>query len=62
MCPSGVTCLSSGCCFIAEHIIKLLNGEEDDVKVWAEERASNRRVNLCPDAVYRIYVQEVSYH
>lgn len=43
---------------VAEHIIKLINGDEDNVKVRAAERACGRSTQLCPDAVYRIYAQE----
>ncbi|CAC5395360.1 unnamed protein product [Mytilus coruscus] len=43
---------------VAEHTIKLLNGDEDGAKVRAAERASGRNAELCPDAVYRIYVKE----
>ncbi|CAG2223575.1 unnamed protein product [Mytilus edulis] len=44
---------------VAEHIIKLINGDEDNVKVRAAERACGRSTELCPDAVYRIYAQEL---
>ncbi|CAG2222941.1 unnamed protein product [Mytilus edulis] len=43
---------------VAEHTIKLLNGDEDGAKVRAAERARGRNAELCPDAVYRIYVKE----
>jgi len=36
-----------------------LNGDEDGPKVRAQERANNRFIECCPDAVYLTYVKEV---
>ncbi|CAC5392142.1 unnamed protein product [Mytilus coruscus] len=46
---------------VAELTFKLLNGDEDGAKVRAAERASEGNAELCPDAVYRIYVKETFY-
>ena len=43
----------------AEHMTKLLNGDEDDPKVRAAARASGRFIGSCPDSIYSVYVKEV---
>ncbi|OWF49211.1 hypothetical protein KP79_PYT24455 [Mizuhopecten yessoensis] len=43
---------------VAEHITKLLNGDEDGPKVRAQERSMNRFVGCCPDEVFETYVKE----
>jgi len=44
----------------AEHVTKLLNGEEDGPKLRAEERRRGRFVASCPDAIFRTYCTDVS--
>lgn len=43
---------------VAEHITKMVNGDEDGPKVRAQERSMNRFVHCCPDQIYNIYVKE----
>ncbi|XP_021368398.1 uncharacterized protein LOC110460022 [Mizuhopecten yessoensis] len=43
---------------VAEHVTKLLNGDEDGSKVRAQERSMNRFANSCPDDAFQIYVKE----
>ncbi|XP_069102542.1 uncharacterized protein [Argopecten irradians] len=40
---------------VAEHITKLLNGDEDGCKVRAQERSDNRFVSSCPNEAFTIY-------